>query len=403
MRLDKMKFLRQFSFSAALCCSAVMTFALSSCIDDERANMEADIEQVSVRGVAANRLFDRVADAEHKVLSQDSAIVFHLADGVNDATLDSIQLDFKLTPGAKIALQPGSEAKFGAQRVVNYIVTAQDGVHQRRYTVQFLPAPDLGPVFNFDNPQLEAENQQYYVWPLEGTQNATTGLGDFWGSGNAGFALSNGDAQPNDFPTAPTDDARSGMAVKLTTRSTGFLGSLVGKPIAAGNLFVGTFNLEKALMEALQATQFGRPVRRQPLRFKGYYKWQPGEKFQNQKQQAAQGPDADGRDLPNVYAVIYRNTDEKGQPVVLDGTNVQTHPNVVALATVENFTVTGAEKTSQWAAFDVPFRYTRNIVPEVLAQRGYSLALVFASSKNGAQFEGAIGSTLIIDDCSIEY
>jgi hypothetical protein len=28
---------------------------------------------------------------------------------------------------------------------------------------------------------------------------------------------------------------------------------------------------------------------------------------------------------------------------------------------------------------------------------------VFSSSKNGAQFEGALGSTLIIDDCSIDY
>ena len=60
--------------------------------------MEADIEQVSVQGVAAQRLFNNAADAQRTVLSQDTAIVFHLADGVEDATLDSIKLDFRLSP-----------------------------------------------------------------------------------------------------------------------------------------------------------------------------------------------------------------------------------------------------------------------------------------------------------------
>ena len=177
----------------------------------------------------------------------------------------------------------------------------------------------------------------------------------------------------------------------------------MGKPIAAGNLFVGTFNLQKALTDALAATQFGRPIRRMPLRFKGFYKWQPGAQYLNKAQKAVAGPAADGRDLPQVYAVVYRNTDLEGKPLVLDGSNVMTHQNVVAIALVPEFKVTGVEPTSPWASFDVAFDYKEKLSLELLAKRGYSLTLVFSSSKNGAQFEGALGSTLIIDDCSIDY
>ncbi len=398
-------FMNQSFFSshiAALLGSLLCALPLVSCIDDEQPSMEADIEQVSVQGVAAQRLFHNTADAQRTVLSQDTAIVFHLADGVEDATLDSIKLDFRLSQGARIALAPAQEEKFSEQRVVHYVVTSEDGRYQRRYTVQFLTAPDLGPVFNFDHPQLEAENQQYYIWSLEGTHSSGNG-GDTWGTGNAGFALSNSTAKPSEYPTTVTDDARTGKAVKLTTSSTGFLGLLVGKPMAAGNLFVGTFNLQKALTDALAATQFGRPIRRMPLRFKGFYKWQPGAQYLNKSQKAVAGPAADGRDLPQVYAVVYRNTDHEGKPLVLDGSNVMTHPNVVAIALVPEFKVTGVEQTSPWASFDVAFDYKENLSLELLAKRGYSLTLVFSSSKNGAQFEGALGSTLIIDDCSIDY
>ena len=38
--------------------------------------------------------------------------------------------------------------------------------------------------------------------------------------------------------------------------------------------------------------------------------------------------------------------------------------------------------------------YTEEIDEQVLAARGYSLAVVFSSSVDGAKFEGAVGSTL---------
>ena len=39
----------------------------------------------------------------------------------------------------------------------------------------------------------------------------------------------------------------------------------------------------------------------------------------------------------------------------------------------------------------------------LVTAQGFSLALVFSSSKQGAQFEGAIGSTLYVDEVEVLY
>ena len=41
--------------------------------------------------------------------------------------------------------------------------------------------------------------------------------------------------------------------------------------------------------------------------------------------------------------------------------------------------------------------------PQVLAAQGYNMTLVFSSSKDGATFEGAVGSTLYIDEVSVYF
>ena len=177
---------------------------------------------------------------------------------------------------------------------------------------------------------------------------------------------------------------------------------MLKKPIAAGNIFIGTFDLGKALLNALEATQFGIPFNRKPLRIKGFYKWQAGAEYTDASQRSVSGPSADGKDLPQIYAVLYRNTDQAGQPIILDGSNILSHPNVVGIALVRDYQTTGIEASSPWAEFDVPFEYTAGEPSESLLFKGaYNLTFVCSSSRNGAKFEGAIGSTLIIDDVTI--
>jgi hypothetical protein len=62
-----------------------------------------------------------------------------------------------------------------------------------------------------------------------------------------------------------------GKCVKLTTKDTGSFGSMVKMYIAAGNLFVGSFEVGQALNNAMKATHFGFPFFYYPLKLEGWY------------------------------------------------------------------------------------------------------------------------------------
>ena len=184
-----------------------------------------------------------------------------------------------------------------------------------------------------------------------------------------------------------------GYGVKLVTRKTGPIAQAVNKRIAAGNLFLGSFDPTNALTDAMRATHFGVRFDKKPLTFSGWYKYQPGEKFQNQD-----GSVVDGKqDVGTIYAILYRNTDESGLPVTLYGDNVQTSPYIVAKAIVTNI-----EATDQWTHFSVDFNYFgMDIDYQLLSEFGYNLTIVCSSSTDGAYFQGAVGSTLCVDELTI--
>ena len=116
-------------------------------------------------------------------------------------------------------------------------------------------------------------------------------------------------------------------------------------------------------------------------------------KFQNRKGTIIE----DRIDEPDLYAVLYKNTDEHGQPVTLKGDDVLTHPNIVALARIQN----PVHDFNTWTRFDIPFEYSGNVDEKLLKAYGYNLAVVFTSSIEGASFCGAVGSTLLVDEVKV--
>ena len=167
---------------------------------------------------------------------------------------------------------------------------------------------------------------------------------------------------------------------------------MVGKPLAAGNLFIGKFEGESALLDAMKATQFGKPFDRKPIVFKGMYKYTAGKDFQDENQNIITGR----VDKASIYAVLYKNHDDAGNSIVLYGDNVRTSPQIVAFADI-----TDIKETDLWTEFETVFDYYKDIDLELLENRGYSLAIVFSSSEEGASFRGAVGSTLCIDQVRI--
>lgn len=123
-------------------------------------------------------------------------------------------------------------------------------------------------------------------------------------------------------------------------------------PIAAGNLFIGTFDASNALKDAMKATHFGLPFsfKTKPVYFSGYYKYLPGEKFTNRSMKEIK----DRIDEGSIYAVLYDNHDKNGKAVVLHGDDVQTSPQIVAIAILPNI-----GKTEEWTYFNIPFNYKK--------------------------------------------
>ena len=220
-----------------------------------------------------------------------------------------------------------------------------------------------------------------------------------WATGNSGSALTKNGSKPEEFPVYSTPDGKMGRGVCLNTQSAGALGEWMKKPIAAGSLFLGKFIVDFVMSDALKATQFGIPNGKEPVRIVGWYKYKPGEKFTDKDMNVY----PDRIDEASIYAVYYRNTDENGESYILDGHAVEDldklfdNPQVYKVARVASL-----PPTDTWTLWEMFFE-GRDAPDDLVTAQGFNLALVFSSSKQGAQFEGAIGSTLYVDEVEVLY
>ena len=375
-------------FGAALC------GFLTSCFKDEPLNAECDIEQAYVHIDNPTEVFFAESDTLVNVLSDADNITFEIKEGADVSAMAPV---FRLTEGATVSPESGSAQDFSNGRTVVYTVTSQDGSWQRAYNVSFRVAYNVNE-YGFENTRLVngAAGGQYYEW--SDLSSSGDWLGN-WATGNSGFNLSaqfiDGSVAAEDYPSSPVANGYAGKAVKLETKSTGDFGSAVSMGIAAGNLFIGEFDASKALSGtsgAMQATSFGRPFDQEPLQFTGWYKY----KSAGQCVDGRRNPIAGSQDKGDIYAVLYRNHDDDGNAFTLHGDDVKTSKYIVAMAQVPDIT-----DAAEWTQFTVNFDYHEPIDRELLANRGYSLAVVATSSIEGASFKGAIGSTLHVDELKI--
>lgn len=374
---------------AALCCS------LSSCFKDEPLNAECDIEQAYVHLEHPTDVFFAPSDTLINVISDANDITFEIKENADVSRMAPI---FRITEGSTISPANGSEHDFSNGQPVVYTVTSQDGSWQRTYNVSFRVAYNVNE-YDFENTRLktdEATKLQYYEW------SDLTAAGEWmgnWATGNSGYSFSamieGGNVPPEEYPSSPINDGHSGKGVKLVTKDTGGFGLMFGMGIAAGNLFIGEFDPGPAVSSpsgAMQATMFGRPFSQEPLQFTGWYKYKSAGECVDGHCKAIPGT----YDKGDIYAVLYRNQDAEGNAFVLHGDDVKTSPQIVAMAQVPEIM-----ETDEWTEFIIDFEYRQELDPDVLANRGYSLAVVCTSSIEGASFRGAIGSTLCVDELKV--
>ncbi len=356
----------------------------TSCFGDEPAHCEADIETVKLHVSNPESFFFQVTDSLQSIYSTDSIITFTVR---SNADVSAIAPEFTLSQGATVVPASGSTHDF-SKGPVTYTVTSQDGKWQRRYRMLVVPTEVTVTdtlYFDFEQYNIDPTYQRFYVWQYTLPYESPTTT---WATANDGFRISMGSAQAMDYPTTPLTDGYDGAAVCLTTRDTGPFGAMARKRLAAGNMYLGTFDIKIAMSDHLHATCFGIPFASRPEKFTGVYTYAPGPTVQ----------DINGNPIPNrtdsasIYAVFYRNHDAAGNKVCLYGDNVLSSPQIVAVANLGYVT-----PTTQWTPWDVKFEYREEVDEQELANWGYSLTIVFSSSAGGGDFIGAIGSRLCID------
>ncbi len=369
--------------------------AFVSCIEKEPLNAECDIEGASLSGeILLNSDVDDVHDSVTIVVK-------------NYVNVTSLAPEFKLTPGATICPASGTVRNFTDAQ--EYTVTSQDGLWRKTYKVAVVKNNPIVLKSGFEDVRLITTSQggkydEFIDIQIDpDTEDHVSTL--VWASGNSGFALTNGNKPPETYPTYQAayslPGEPDGKCVAMETRSTGAWGALVGKPLAAGNLFIGKFDPSNAVNNPLQATQFGMTFLDVPRYFSGYYKYTPGEIYQRFNESTNKLEAVPGKkDECNIYAVFFESTEDMKR---LDGTNVLSddNPNIKAVARFSSEQRRGA---SEWTYFHLPFVFRDGVQidPEKLANGGYSIAVVMTSSIDGDYFSGAIGSTLFVDEIEVK-
>lgn len=377
--------------AAAMIGSATLT----SCFKDEPLNAECDIEQAYIHVDNPLEMFFQKSDTLISVLSTAEDINFVVRKSTD---LTSLAPQFRLTPGATIYPDNGSEQDF-SNGPIEYTVTSEDKQYRRTYRINFMSSKDIME-YNFDHFFLNKTPlpaNKYYVWSDKDSEG---NLLNNWANGNPGFRFAKGSATPEEYPTVPANEQGHETCVKLSTSDTGDFGRKMKMPIAAGNLFLGEFDVSKALVansagvKGVLATRFGVPVSSQPISFSGFYKYKRGNVFTDKN-----GAEQNKQDFGSIYAVFYDNHDAEGKPFVLHGDDVLSSDQIISIANLGKI-----DETPEWTAFNINFTIQpgKAIDPVKLANRGYNLAIVSSSSIDGAIFEGAIGSTLWIDNYSIK-
>ncbi len=403
---------------------ALAALTLHACIDHEPANAECDIERCWIHLDQPEDIFYH----DYDTLAGEPISVDRPAEKLVPTSLDSIvfttrwnatvsqpvPLFIEVTPGAKLfILQGGREVPFvsgtpvdlhatavGEYAEQHFVVRSEDEIWSRHYriSIQVPPMPSYPPEgfeIKFEGYELNS-NGQYYVW----TETNPFLAEIQWANGNPGFRMSKSSAKPDEYPTVavPEGGVDGGPYLKLTTRDTGGFGRMVNMRIAAGNHFIGSFDVGQALngqAGALAATRFGQPFAHKPTRLRGFYKFKPGAVKQDR-----QGNPMDEADVCDIYCVFYRNTDADGNQVQLDGANILTSENIVGLARLNHAEVDTSGEA--WLPFDLPVNYNTEVTEDDVKERRYSVTMCFSSSIDGAYFRGAIGSELCVDNITLE-
>ncbi|MTG96618.1 MULTISPECIES: PCMD domain-containing protein [Myroides] len=290
---------------------------------------------------------------------------------------------FIVSPNATLDPPNGLTRDFRNSQKVTVI--AQDKKWRKDYTISFT-SDELSTLYTFNNAELTDKDRYYRFFEIGSNGDKIMD----WDSGNEGYATIAGSTPPEGYPTTIAPGRRGGLAVKMQTVYTADFAAKTGNPIAAGNLFIGTFKLN--YLNTVKSTKFGLPYNGEmPKSLRGVYKYKAGEVV----------TDVNFKPVPNkkddfdIYAIIFE-TQKKNN--YLSGDHNFKDPRNIAIARIPKEL---RQETNTWTEFEVPFELLPGKTYD--PQRDYMLTIVMTSSIEGAFFTGAIGSTLLVDEIELVF
>ncbi len=379
--------------------SLVVTGTLfTSCVKDEADNIEANIISATIEG--AKELLIVEPTIENNLISfrliEEPTVTVTPEEGEASTEVSYLFAPtFVLSKGATISPENGVERDFAEDQ--KYIVTAEDGITIKEYTVCFFVDEGVALSYSFEDVNVietegyKGQYHQFYTLLGNGANKID------WNSGNEGFdfllrIFPNivDEINPGVYPTLQTDNGYKGKGAKLQTISTGAMGAAWGSPMAAGNLFLGDFDVTK-VMTPMQTTKFGQPYtyKTAPKAVTGFFKYKAGEEFVINAEEGSKLE----KDAWDAYAILFEKSAKDNH---LFGDHNFEDPRMVSVAKLDD---AQRIETNEWTEFEIEFE---NVAGKSFdSNKEYMFTIVFSSSIEGAIFNGAVGSELYIDEVEI--
>ncbi|WP_439183532.1 PCMD domain-containing protein [Carboxylicivirga taeanensis] len=343
---------------------------VQACVDEDFFGLSpyGNIKDLVVSNQASNA----------KIQSDKNRVVIEIPGGVD---LSEIQIQsIKLSSFATSDKNVGDLLDLNTSQ--NITIKAEDGSFHIWEVISFVASA---------TPQLD--NHDFSLWyqtasdyyePGESVSNT------IWGTGNQGTQIL------GKLATTPIDIGGGNLAAKMETLDNGKLAGAFGAPISAGSIFTGAFNPDKIDPSNPQAAiEFGTPFTGRPEKIKFKYSYLPGDVNKDK-----QGNILAYDDACDIYALLEVRLGDKTE----------------RLATAW---FRSSDSQDEIDTVEVPFIYGEldDTYPDYMkpVDLGYvssdsatfilptHITFVASSSFDGANFAGAIGSGLIIDDVEMVY
>lgn len=318
------------------------------------------------------------------VINEESkTITFMVADTAKAEYLTALVPTIEVSEKATVTPASGVAQDFSNGKTVTYTVTAENGT-----TVEYV-ASISGNASFYD---FESWSYGSSLYPEEKDCPILNG----WACCNDAVLLIKkmgalgGITYEGEYPVRPsTDDVHAGeKALLLESVDTkgGDIWSTPVPKVTAATAFLGTFNAFGALGgDPMATTSFGVMYDKQPLKVTGFYKYTPGAEFYNANGELQAGV----TDKCSLSAVLYEVSSEDE---TLNGGNIYTSDKIVAKAVFTN-----DKAVEAYAPFELNLEYVKDYDSSKL----YKFAVIFSASADGASYNAAVGSKLLIDDVTI--